>query len=319
MSDTLYVPKADEFTQSKVSQAPRRKVVINGVTGELETPSGKDPFQNAWLTLTLGYGLNFLDSRIRGRVADDSGGGAIIVEDKNLGWCARDTDDYLFPILDWGYDSITKFAKLLQQGEQIWNHKFLIKPPDDFDKLDYSSPVFPGYAMRPNILCLFRMVSGARASEIFNVVRINPDVFADPKFEAPNYKTKKTKPAKNGFRSHSSLLTDRDVYTEVLGHELGHAIDEDHILALKGDAQCKVNPNLDRCYGLTPEEIRNIMGVGTEITEINVGPWIDHLQNIAGGDRMHCKIVMLTDPKVQPLPPRKIPMAKSAPGFGRKR
>ena len=315
----MYVPKADEITQSKVPQAPRRKVVINGVTGELETPSGKDPFQNAWLTLTLGYGLNFLDSRIRGRVANESGGGAIIVEDKNLGWCARDTDDYLFPILDWGYDSITKFAKLFQQGEQIWNHKFLIKPPDDFDKLDYSSPVFPGYVMRPNILCLFRMVSGARASEIFNVVRINPDVFADPKFEAPNYKTKKTKPAKNGFRSHSSLLTDGDVYTPVLGHELGHAIDEDHILALKGDAQCKVNPNLDRCYGLTPEEIRNIMGVGTEITEINVGPWIDHLQNIVGGDRMHCKIVMMTDPKVQPLPPRKIPMAKSAPGFGRKR
>jgi hypothetical protein len=106
--------------------------------------------------------------------------------------------------------------------------------------------------MRPNILCLFRMVSGAKASEIFNVVRINPDVFADPKFEVPNYKTKKTKPAKNGFRSHSSLLTDRDVYTAVLGHELGHAINEDHILALKGDAQCKVNPSLDRCYGLTP-------------------------------------------------------------------
>src|SRR6202007_1326046 len=74
--------------------------------------------------------------------------------------------------------------------------------------------------------------------------------------------------------------TDRDVYTAVLGHELGHAINEDHSLALKGDAQCKVNPNLDRCYGLTPEEIRNIMGVGTEITEINVGPWIDHLQHI---------------------------------------
>lgn len=198
---------------------------------------------------------------------------------------------------------------LFQQGEQIWNHKFLIKPPADFDKLDYSSGSFPGYVLRPNILCLFRMESGAKRSATFNVVRITPDIFSDPKYEVPNYQTKKTKPAKNGFRSHRSLLTDGDVYTPGLGHDLGHAINEDHILALEGDAQCKVDPNPQRCYGLTPEELRNIMGTGTEITEINVGPWIDHLQNMVGGDPMHCKITMLTDPKVQPLPPRKIPVA----------
>jgi hypothetical protein len=318
MSNTFYVPAADEIQRAKASQAPQRKVTMNGVKGELETPSGNDPFQNVWLTLTLGYGLNFIDSRVRGSVEGDSSAGPIIVEDRNLGWCARDSDDYLFPILDWGYDSIQKFVKLFQQGEQIWNHKFLIKPPDDFDKLDYSSSAVPGYVLRPNILCLFRMESGAKESATFNVVRINPDVFADSKFEVPNYKTKKTKRAQSGFRSHSSLLTDRDVYTPVLGHELGHAINEDHILALEGDAQCKVNPNQDRCYGLTPEELRNIMGVGTEITEINVGPWIDHLQ-IMVGKPMHCKIVMLTDPKMQPLPPRKIPVTKAAPTFGRKR
>jgi len=318
MSDKLYFPTQDEIKQAQASQAPRTKDVIKGVTGELEIPSGNNPFQNAWMTLTLGYGLNFLDSRVRGGVASDGNAGPIIVEDKNLGWCARDSDDYLFPILDWGYDSIKKFAKLFQQGEQIWNHKFLIKPPEDFDRLDYSSRGFPGYVLRPNIICLFRMESGARNSATFNVVRINPSVFEDPKYEVPNYKTKKTKPAKNGFRSHESLLTDGDVYTPVLGHELGHAINEDHILALEGDAQCKVHPNLERCYGLTPEELRNIMGAGTEITEINVGPWIDHLNNIVGGDPMRCKITMLTDPKVQPLPPRKIPVAKSAPTFGRK-
>jgi hypothetical protein len=49
MSNTFYVPAADEVQQAKASQAPRRKVAINGVRGELETPSGKDPFQNAWL------------------------------------------------------------------------------------------------------------------------------------------------------------------------------------------------------------------------------------------------------------------------------
>jgi hypothetical protein len=289
----------------------KRKSTIDDVRGELEVPSGSDPFQNAWLTLTLGYDLKFLDSRVRaGTFQNNSITGDIIVEHKELGWCARDLDDYLFPILDWGYDAIMNFVKVFEQGEGIWNRKFLIIPPNDFDKLDYASSAFPGHVLRPNILCLFRMKSGAKISKTFNVVRINPTVFENPKYEVPNYTTKKTKPVADGFRSHASLLTYGDVFTPVLGHELGHALNEDHILVMKGDEQCKINPNLSRCYGLTPEEARNIMGSGTEITEINARPWLDHLQLIVGGDPIRCKLVLLTDPKVTPLPPRKIPVTK---------
>ena len=297
----------------------RRKVVIKGVTGQLEIPSGRDPFQNAWLTLTLGYGLTFLDSRVRGKVMGSEHSGDVIVHHDELGWCARDSDDFLFPILEWGYDSIKTFAKLFQQGEYIWNHRFLIKPPEDFDELDFSSPALPDYVLRPNIICLFRMQAGAKNGEAFNVVRISPEVFEDRKYVVPNYSNKKTKLAVSGFRSHEQLLTDRDVFTPVLGHELGHAINEDHILVLEGDEQCKAKPNADRCYGQTPEELRNIMGAGTEITAINVAPWIDHLQMIVGGDALRCSIVMLTDSKVQPLPPRKIPSAKAKTAAGRKR
>ena len=59
---------------------------------------------------------------------------------------------------------------------------------------------------------------------------------------------------------------------------------------------------------------------GKEITEINVAPWVEHLNLIVGGDPMHCKIVMLTDPKVQPLPPRKFRWQnlKSSPSRGNK-
>jgi hypothetical protein len=297
----------------------RRKVVIKGVTGELEIPNGRDPFQNAWLTLTLGYGLTFLDSRVRGKVMGGKYSGDVIVQHDELGWCARDSDDFLFPILEWGSESIERFRKLFQQGEYIWNHRFLIKPPEDFDKLDFSSPAVPDYVLRPNIICLFRMQAAAKHEEAFSVVRINPEVFENRKFEVPNYSNKKTRFAVDGFQSHEQLLTDRDVFTHVLGHELGHAINEDHIMVLKGDEQCKVNPNADRCYGTTPEEVRNIMGGGTKITAINVKPWIDSLEMIVGGDPMHCNIVMLTDPKVQPLPPRKIPIAKAKTGFGAKR
>ena len=163
------------------------------------------------------------------------------------------------------------------------------------------------------------MIPGGGNTKTFNVVRINQAVFEDPKYRVPNYRTKDTKPARWGFRSHEEMLADDDVYSSNLGHELGHAINEQHILALKGDAQCKINPNLDRCYGLTPEERRNIMGSGREITKDNAKPWFDHLQQIAAVDPIKCAIVMLTDSKVQPLPPTKIPVAKAEPTFSPKR
>ena len=163
------------------------------------------------------------------------------------------------------------------------------------------------------------MISGGANAKTFNVVRINPTVFEDPKFEVPNYRSTKTKVASSGFRSHEELLTDSDWQRPVLGHELGHAINEEHILAMKGDPQCKTNHNLDRCYGLTPEEVRNIMGSGRELIEINAQPWLDHLEEITGCDPMKCARFMLTDPRVQPLPPNKIPVARPKPAFGLKR
>ena len=126
------------INQLNKEDAEKRKTaanrsIINGIVGELEVPSGNNPFQNAWLTLTLSYDFRFLDS----------------------------------------------FVRHFQQGEAIWNHKFLIVPPPDFDLLDYISSAFPGYLMRPNILCLFRMISGGANAKTFNVVRLNPSVFED--------------------------------------------------------------------------------------------------------------------------------------------
>ena len=108
----------------KKKRAENRSI-INGIVGTLEKPSGKDPFQNAWLTLTLSYDLRFLDSRVRtAKFSNNSSSSDVIVEHKDLGLCARDLDDFLFPILDWNYDSIKDFVKKFQQGEGIWNHRF---------------------------------------------------------------------------------------------------------------------------------------------------------------------------------------------------
>ena len=286
----------------RASQGPKTKIEKDGVTQELEKPSGRDPNQNAWLTLTLGYSLNFLGRNVHGTAHN---GGPVIVQDNGF-WYARDSDDYLFPILEWGHDDIIKFSKLFQQGEQIWNHKFFLVTPENFDMLDYTSPSLPGTVLHPNLLCLFRMVADAKTSQTVNVVKIDPAVFEDNKYEVRQYKTKATRKAIIGFRSHSGLLKDSDVYTQVLGHELGHLLGEDHIVALEGDEECKVNPGLNRCYGTTQEEMLNIMAGGTKITKINAKPWTDALRNLVGGPPLHCYTFLLTSPGVQPLPPLRV-------------
>jgi hypothetical protein len=320
-------PTAEDLRISKAMrdhEGQPTKLEKDEITLEIEKPNGRDPFQNAWLTLTLGYRLHFIDSKVNGVIdSGDNKGQPIIVKDDEMGGlCARDAGDYLYPILDWGYKEKTTFAKLFQMGERIWNYNFLIKPPDDWKELDYSSPALPGYSLRPNILCLFRMVAGAKISHDINVVRINPTVYEDKNFRVPKYKTgEKREVPRVDFQSHSTLLKDSDVYTQVLGHELGHMIGEDHILAMKGDAQCKVNPNEQRCYGLTPEERANIMGGGRQMTQINARPWNDALKSFypEKGKILDTTIVMLTDPKVQPLPPRRIADPKPTPAPGRRR
>jgi len=162
----------------RANQGPSTKLEKDAITQEIEKPNGRDPFQNAWLTLTLGCRLNFIDSRVNGVINSGANKGQpIIVKDEQMGICARDSRDYLYPILDWGPKERTTFARLFQMGERIWNYKFLIQTPDSWNKLDYPSPAFPGYVLHPNILCLFRMVACAKPSQDINVVRINPAVF----------------------------------------------------------------------------------------------------------------------------------------------
>ncbi len=295
--DIIIMALQFETTESGGRKA-KQKSFNNGVLAELEIPNGTNPQQNAWLTLTLGYGLTFMDRNTPASGGTDPNERILIYS--GSAWYARDTSGYMFPVLDWTMSAIELFHKKFRQAEDIWNQKFQIITPPDYAELHYRSGAD---TIRPNVLCLFRMASGARNSQNFNVVRLDPSV---TEVWHENGKTSKPFNYPFGFRSNEGTLADCDWRTETLGHELGHALGLEHILALKGDAQCKLDQNAKRCYGVTLEELRNIMGAGRDITLLNSGPWRDQMGQITRQNMGKWSMVLMTDPNGSPLPPTKL-------------
>ncbi len=249
-------------------------VSTNDFDSKLEIPNGKDPNQNAWLTLTVRYALNFLDSR-------SSSGDVIVRKD---GKCyAKDSDGTLFPVLDWDFKSQQTFNKRFLKGENIWNHKFLLLTPRDYSKLDFTSFAGSGWVCRPNVLCLFRLESyAAKAHRTISVVRVES----------------------KSFRSNAVLYKEGDVLTKTLGHELGHALSMLHIQALKGNQACVVSPNDDPCYdGDTPEENENIAAHGDKLSTLNAITWQECMgaHTETAHTSWHSTMAVSTPPRKMPL------------------
>jgi hypothetical protein len=212
----------------------------------LEIPKGDNPLQNAWLTITINYELNFVDRRNPNFRTTIRNGQAFI----------KDLNGIEFPLRDWDVRSQSEFVKRFNKGEAFWNYKFLLITPTNYNGFDYQS-FGKGLVCRPNVICLFRLKSGGSPNHLkVDVVRAEePESFWDRLLG-------------KSFRSDAGQYTEGDVKTNTLWHELGHALDQLHIRALQGDAQCMVDINADRCY-----DGDNIMGRGSELSPLNAKPW----------------------------------------------
>ncbi|MGH9819937.1 MAG: hypothetical protein ACRD43_07180 [Pyrinomonadaceae bacterium] len=240
----------------------------------LEMPDGKNPDQNAWLTITANYTLNFVDSK-------NQLPGVTITQDGKFFAMDSNKTPVLFPISDWDVSSRSEFVKKFAKGESFWNYKFLLITPPDYDGFDYTTFSGPGWICRPNVICLFRLKSGGTPNHLaINVVRTGDEK----------------------FRSEMRLYDDQDVNHKTLWHELGHALDQLHIKALLGDPKCLVDTNADGCYVEPPGVPPNIQGSGIGLLPQNAKAWHELIAAHTGTSQLKWIVSMATGRTARKMP-----------------
>jgi hypothetical protein len=317
----------------KAAEAP---APFNTYDSFLATPSGADVNQNAWLILQLRVKLNFVDWKNPSPRIVNQGGKSF----------ARDGDGYLFPALDWPPHLVKRFQdEFVRVAEKTWNWQFTLKTPTDYDGLDITSYAGDGWRLRPNLLCLFRMsvlnAAGGpidttpaagplavgpahRTIDIVNLSLATKSVSKQAGFGAPGAPATKTVTAMDGlaFRSDDVDYDDRDLFapawwgdpknhvlSNTVGHEVGHALGQAHIMGLKGVANYKLGAsgmNDTASYGIgstDPLDQLNIMGGGDRVYLINVVSWKERVALHTGvpANKWDATGIMTTGPRKIPL------------------
>jgi hypothetical protein len=269
------------------------------------------------LTIRIHYSLNFADGSqgtLRPGVMYKIGS-KCYVQDANWHW---------FEVVDWNFGSSFDFANKFKSGEAFWDSKFMLFPSDRCAAFDYTLLIGgKEERWRPNILCRFELVGGPILNPSKELVRRNGTAPVHLSVDVIRSE-RPFVPVRSGFRSDSGLYDARHVEMDkrVLWHELGHAIDQDHIQALvNGQNSCANNSaqnGEDHCY-VTPPWIReqNIMGKGNGLILENGRTWFqaisEHLASpsfdwIVSRDTTRPPRLIRVD---DPIPPKK----GNRPGF----
>lgn len=252
----------------------------------LEVPDGRNPELNASLTITLRVHLNFADST---NVVP-----GVIARDRN-GWFARDTDGRVHNVCNWDAPSRHAFQERFLATQKIWDDRFVLITPKNYDGLDYGSMIGQGWHIRPNVVCFFRVyVDPTNYHHTIHVVRLEPTFLEDVG----------AAPATPRFRGSSSLYASNSS-ARALGEEIGHALHQPHVRGHFGLSQCRLGAaceNDERSEGENDSRLGNIMGSGTALTEANAVSWTERVAQHTGTD------ADAWEARMEATRPRKVPL-----------
>ena len=293
------------------------------------------------LLIRINYSLNFADSQngtkrplVMVKIND-----TCFVQDGNWDW---------FEISDWDFATSIEFAHKFKLGQDFWDKRFMLIPTDRCHDFDYDLVINDKVERwRPNILCRFELVGGPVSDPHDELVKTKGQ--APVHLEIDVIRSERPFVDRGfAFRSDSRMYDAHHVEKDarVLWHELGHAMDQDHIQALasqqiyhhpapemdathietlaNGVNTCTNNSaenGEDRCYVTPvgfPEE--NVMGRGKGVALENAKTWRQLINDhLVGQPREFSVTTDVGRPprliSVRPNEPDPPPQKNQGPGF----
>lgn len=279
----------------------------NGFDSELELPGHRSNLlkQNGWLTLKMRLHANFVDGTNQtsydfdheSHTAKARRGDQALLRKIGGRFYARDHDDWLFPIRNWTAAEKRSFGRrLVAHAQGVWNYQFVLRTPRRYQGLDIDFNM-NGDRVRPNLICLFRLhlvPLTAQPHLVVNIVKLDPSATTVSQLGSGD--TKALPAVRNSYtsRSNAANYDDQDllnpgpapvrtrggrtpVKSDTIGHEIGHALGQPHIMKLVGKP-CTNDPSdvtlaAAKCYGVSDMEKANIMGHGDRVYLVNAISW----------------------------------------------
>ncbi len=176
------------------------------------------------------------------------------------------------PIQKWKPGEFERFVRNMTSGAQaFWDGQFWLKTPKSYNGLNYVSPHRHTY--RCNIYCKFDLKaanSAADAHYTIAVVRAQDGV---------------------NFRSNAVLYSQNDIKSEQMiphstvkfwthYHEVGHLIGLGHVGT--GGVTNVHNDNSPTAYGVTAQEMNDVMGRGHSRHDWHATPWREAAEAFTG-------------------------------------
>jgi len=167
------------------------------------------------------------------------------------------------PIQRWRVGEFERYVRnLTTSAQRFWDGQFWLKTPNSYDGLNFEARGRGTY--RGNIYCKFDLQAAARAGDAHYTIAV---VRAR---DGANFRSNAVLYSQNDIRSEH-MIPHSTVKFWTHFHEVGHLIGLGHVGT--GGATNVRNDNSPTAYGVTAQEMQDVMGRGHARHDWHATPW----------------------------------------------